>query len=129
VIYLDSSAVVKLVRHEAETDGLRSWLAATERPLTSSALVRTEAARALARSEPAALTVLPAVLALLYQRPVSEAILDSAARLPGGSLRSLDAIHLATAEEFRPVLTSFVAYDRHLSEAAQSRGLPVVTPR
>jgi predicted nucleic acid-binding protein len=128
VIYLDSSAVVKLVRYEAETDALRSWLAANERPLASSALVRAEAARALARSEPAALPSLPAVLASLYQRPVSEAILDSAGRLPGANIRSLDAIHLATADALRPVLTSFIAYDKRLRDAAWLLGLPVVTP-
>lgn len=128
MIYLDSSAIVKLARRESETGALRSWLAANPRPLVSSALVRTETARALLRAEPKALPVLHAVLALLHQKPVTDMLLDAAARLPGTALRSLDAIHLATAEEFASALTWFVAYDKRLAEAARSRGLPVVSP-
>jgi len=128
VIYLDSSAVVKLVRQETETNAFRAWLATNPRPLVVSALARTEASRALLRNEPGALPVLRGVLALFHQKLVTEAILDTAAQLPGPTLRSLDAIHLATAEELRPALTWFVAYDKRLAEAARSRGLPVVSP-
>jgi uncharacterized protein len=128
VIYLDSSAIVKLARQEAETDALRAWIAANPQPLTASALARTEAARALLRSEPTALPVLGAVLGLLHQKPVTDAILDAAARLPGETLRSLDAIHLATAEDLAAVLTWFVTYDKRLAEAAHSRDLPVAAP-
>ena len=80
------------------------------------------------RTEPAALPVLRSVLALLHRISITNAILDAAAQLPDPALRSLDAIHLATAEELAPALTSFVAYDRRLAEAARSRGLPVVAP-
>jgi predicted nucleic acid-binding protein len=90
--------------------------------------VRTEAARALRRTEPAALPVLRAVLAVLHQTPVTDAVLDAAAQLPGAALRSLDAIHLATAEELAPVLTWFVAYNKRLADNARSRGLPVASP-
>jgi predicted nucleic acid-binding protein len=128
VIYLDSSAIVKLARQEVETDALRGWLAGNPQPLGSSALARTETARALARCEPAAVPVLRSVLALIHQRPVTDAILDAAAALPGPTLRSLDAIHLATAEDLRDVLTGFVAYDKRLAEAARGRGLPVIAP-
>jgi predicted nucleic acid-binding protein len=128
MIYLDSSAVVKLARQEPETDALRAWLAANPRPLVASALARTEAARALARAEPAALPVLRVVLTVLHQKPVTDAVLDAAAQMPGTTLRSLDAIHLATAEDLAPVLTWFVAYDKRLAEAARSRGLPVASP-
>jgi uncharacterized protein len=128
VIYLDSSAIVKLARQESETDALRAWLAANPRPLVSSALARTEAARALLRNEPKALPVLRAILALLHQKPVTDALLDAAAQLPGTTLRGLDAIHLATVEEFASALTWFVAYDKRLADAARSRGLPVVSP-
>ncbi|MGH7866979.1 MAG: type II toxin-antitoxin system VapC family toxin [Candidatus Dormibacteraceae bacterium] len=128
MIYLDSSAIVKLARSESETAALRSWIAAHPEPLATSALARTETARALARSQPAALTVLPAVLALLHQHSVTDAILDSAARLPGSNLRSLDAIHLATAEDLRSTLSWFIAYDHRLIDEARKRGLPVSTP-
>lgn len=128
MIYLDSSAIVKLAHQEAETNALREWLAKNPQPLVASALARTETARALARSEPAALPVLRSVLALLHQRPLTDTILDSAAVLPGPTLRSLDAIHLATAEDLRAVLTWFVAYDKRLADAARTCGLPVVIP-
>ncbi|WP_322768394.1 type II toxin-antitoxin system VapC family toxin [Frankia sp. Cr1] len=128
MIYLDSSAIVKLVRQESETDALRAWLAANPMPLTASALARTEATRALIRTEPAALPVLRAVFAVLHQKPITEAVLDAAATLPDAMLRSLDAIHLATAEELAPALTWFVAYDKRLVQAARSRGLPVASP-
>jgi uncharacterized protein len=128
VIYLDSSAVVKLVRREAETDALRARLASNAQPLVSSALVRTETARALTRTEPAALSVLPSVLALLHQRSVTDDLLDAAGRYADPVLRSLDAIHLATAEELSTALTSFITYDKRLADAARARGLQVAMP-
>jgi predicted nucleic acid-binding protein len=128
VIYLDTSAIVKLARREAESDALRAWLAAHPEPLAASALVRTEAVRALARNEPTAIPTLRAVLTLLHQKPITDDVLDAAAQLPGATLRSLDAIHLATAEELAPVLSWFVAFDKRLAEAARSRGLPVAAP-
>ncbi len=128
MIYLDSSAIVKLARREAETDALRAWIAANPQPLGASALVRTEAARALWRTEPAALGVLGSVLALLHQVPVTDSILDRAARLPEPTLRSLDAIHLATADALSAALTSFVVYDQRLASAARALSLPVISP-
>ncbi|GAA1660100.1 type II toxin-antitoxin system VapC family toxin [Fodinicola feengrottensis] len=128
MIYLDSSAVVKLARQENETAALRSWLAANPHPLVCSALARTETARALRRNDQAALKILPNVLALLLQRPITGAILDAAGQLPGTTLRSLDAIHLATAEDLKPALTHFIAYDKRLADAARSLGLHVVVP-
>jgi predicted nucleic acid-binding protein len=128
LIYLDSSAIVKLARQESETDALRAWLAANPRPLVSSSLARTETARALLRNEPKALPALRAILALLHQKPVTDALLAAAARLPGTTLRSLDAIHLATVEDIASALTWLVAYDKRLVDAARSRGLPVVSP-
>jgi uncharacterized protein len=80
------------------------------------------------RSEPAALPILRSVLSLLHQNPVSDPVLDAAATLPGTSLRSLGAIHLATVEALLPALTWFVAYDKRLADAARSRRLPVAAP-
>ena len=128
MIYLDSSAVVKLVHLEAESTALRTWLAAHPMPLVASSLVRTEAARALLRHDPGALLALAPVLSTIHKRPVTESILEAAARLPEPTLRSLDAIHLATAEDFRPILSWFIAYDVRLAKVAEERGLPVVRP-
>jgi predicted nucleic acid-binding protein len=60
---------------------------------------------------------------------VSERILDAAAVLPPVELRSLDAIHLATADVLGDEVGTFVTYDDRLAEAAASRGLRVAQPR
>ena len=128
MIYLDSSAVVKLAHREAETAALRAWLEANPLPLIASALARTESHRALLRVNVQAIPALRAVLATIHQRPLSDDLLDAAATLPGAGLRSLDALHLATAESLRHVLTWFVSYDKRLIDAAAARGLPVSAP-
>jgi hypothetical protein len=127
VIYIDTSAVLKLVHPEPQSDALRAWMADNPGDLVSSALVRTEARRVLLRNDPAALLNLPAVLSVIAQIPVSEAVLDSAAALPGPLLRTLDAIHLASAEAVAGV-AFVVAYDGRLIEAAAQRGLSVASP-
>jgi predicted nucleic acid-binding protein len=129
VIYLDSSAVVKLARRESETDALKAWLAGNPRPLITSALARTESTRALRRSEPAALLTLGFVLATIHQVAITDDILDAAAAFPGPSLRSLDAIHLATAELLSPHVAWFIAYDKRLEAAATTQGLTTIAPR
>jgi predicted nucleic acid-binding protein len=127
MIYIDTSAVLKLVHPEAETGALRTWLARHSDDLVSSALVRTEARRALLRNDPGALPELSAILAVIAQIPVSEAILDAAAMFPEPLLRSLDAIHLASAQSITTV-TAVLAYDKHLIDAARNAGLTVASP-
>jgi len=132
VIYLDSSAVVKLVRMEAATTDLVAWLG--DRPdtaLASSALVEVEVPRAIRRHAPGALGGVPAVLARLYRVEIDAATRATAAAYEDGALRSLDAIHLATAELLareEEGLAAFVAYDRRLLAAAGSIGLPALGP-
>jgi len=127
VIYIDTSALLKLVHREPQSAPLRSWLADHPDDLVSSALVRTETRRALLRNDPAALPNLPAVLSVIAQIPVSEAILDSAAMLPDPMLRSLDAIHLASAQAIAAV-TALLAYDKRLVDASRLAGFTVVSP-
>jgi len=81
----------------------------------------------LLRNDPAALPNLPAVLSVIAQIPVSEAILDSAAMLPDPMLRSLDAIHLASAQAIAAV-TALLAYDKRLVDASRLAGFTVVSP-
>jgi predicted nucleic acid-binding protein len=128
MIYLDTSAALKLVLPEPETEGLELWIA--ERagiPRVSSRLLRIEMTRAVARNAPhrmgRANVVLSAVALLSIDdvAPTAEVIEDR-------MLRSLDAIHLATAHELRTDLTAFVCYDNRLRESAQALGLPVETP-
>lgn len=133
MIYLDSSAVVKLVHAEPCTRELVRWL--DDRPdaaLVSSVLVEVEVPRALLRHAPAALVGVPGVLAHLHRVEIDGTIRATAAAYAGPTLRTLDAIHLATAH----LLLSgspegpgaFVAYDQRLVAAAEAAGLPVAVP-
>jgi uncharacterized protein len=127
VIYIDTSALLKLAHPEAESMPLRTWLARHPADLLSSALIRAEARRALLRNDPAALPQLTRVLAFVAQIPISEAILDRAATLPDPGLRTLDAIHLASAE-LTPGITIVLAYDKRLAEAARKLRMTVASP-
>ncbi len=127
MIYIDTSALLKLVHPEAESMPLRTWLARHPADLVSSALIRTEARRALLRNDPAALPHLPAILSVIAQIPVRESVLDRAAMLPDPLLRALDAIHLASAQEI-PGLTAMLVYDRRLADAAHQVGIEVTSP-
>jgi predicted nucleic acid-binding protein len=127
VIYLDTSALLKLVHPEAENMPLRTWLATHPADLVSSALIRTEASRALLRSDPAALPHLPMFLSVIAQIPVSESVLDRAALLPDPQLRTLDAIHIASAQEV-PGITTMLGYDKRLLQAARQAGISVASP-
>lgn len=129
MIYLDSSAAVKLVHAEAESQALRDWL--DERADTgwvSSVLVEVETYRALARYSPASLTRLPQVLDLIDLVDLTPAIRARAQAVDPVTVRSLDAIHLATALHIHGPLIAFVAYDSRLLEAARTAGLPVQVP-
>ena len=127
MIYIDTSALLKLVHAEAESMPLRTWLARHPDDLLSSALIRAETRRALLRNDPAALPQLARVLAFVAQIPVTEAILDRAATLPDPGLRSLDAIHLASAE-LTPGITTVLVYNKKLSEAARKMRMTVASP-
>lgn len=127
MIYLDTSALLKLVHPEAESMPLRTWLARHPADLVSSALIRAEASRALLRNDPAALPHLPAILAVIAQIPVSESVLDRAALLPDPQLRTLDAIHIASAQEVAGI-TTMLGYDKRLLHAARQAGISVASP-
>ncbi|MEO6085410.1 MAG: type II toxin-antitoxin system VapC family toxin [Umezawaea sp.] len=127
MIYLDSSALVKLVRKEAESAALGAWLRDNDHPVVSSALVRTEVIRAVRRDSERLGARAIMVLSGVETMPMTYDLLDEAGTLPG-DLRSLDAIHLVSAMRLRGDLDAFVAYDKRLVSAAQNAGLPVVSP-
>lgn len=129
MIYLDSAALVKLVRSEAASEELVAWLnARVGTPLVSSVLAEVEVPRALRRVAPDALPAVHATLARLYRVEIDAGIRAAAADFVDADLRSLDAIHLATAQAVGPGLAAFVTYDARLLSAAQSAGLPLVSP-
>ena len=125
--YVDSSALVKLVVYETETEALRKFLASSDQ-MTSSLVTRVELSRAVARRLPEAGAAAQAVLDSLVIVGLDARIATRAGSLAPASVRSLDAIHLATALELGAELTAFVCYDDRLCAAAAALGLPVVSP-
>ncbi|CAN5786079.1 type II toxin-antitoxin system VapC family toxin [soil metagenome] len=114
VIYLDSSAIVKLIIAEVGSDALRAWL--EDRPRrAASAIARTEVLSAVRPEGPAAIAA-------------ARSILDAAALLRPPTLRTLDAIHLATALSIGEDLASLVTYDQRMIEGATALGLPTASP-
>ncbi|MDX5318310.1 MAG: type II toxin-antitoxin system VapC family toxin, partial [Actinomycetes bacterium] len=113
--YLDTSALVKLVVAEAETDALRAWLVAAERDPVSSDLARTELMRAVRRAAPDRLVQARAVLDAVTLLEVSTAIFVEAGRIDPVTVRSLDAVHLAAALSLGDDLEGFVTYDDRLA--------------
>ena len=128
MVYLDSSALVKLVIAEPESPALRRYLR-REPERASCALARVEVLRAVRLHGPAAITRARRVLHRLSIVRIDDTLLDAAAALDGGVLRSLDAIHLAAAQVFDDELTAVVTYDRRMRDAAERLALPVTAPR
>lgn len=128
VTYLDSSAIVKLVVRERESAALRQHLR-RRRALVSSALARTEVARAVLSLGDAFVRRAAEVLSRVELIRVSDRVLADAGNLLPEDVRSLDALHLATAALLGATLRQVVTYDGRMADAARAFGLPVVSPR
>jgi predicted nucleic acid-binding protein len=129
-LYLDSSALVKLVQREPETEALRRFLrqhTADER--VTSALARVEVVRAVLEGGSSAVAHARRQLTRVYQVAMDADLLDRATMLaPASLLRSLDAIHLATAQVLGSDLRALVTYDQRLAGAAATLDIAVVAP-
>ncbi|MEI7744367.1 MAG: type II toxin-antitoxin system VapC family toxin [Chloroflexota bacterium] len=124
--YVDASALVKLVVDEAESQAMTRWYVEAER-LVTSRVGHVETVRAASRRDhdPARRDL---VLAGVEVFELSAGVAGAAAMLQPVLLRTLDAIHIATALALGPELDAFVTYDDRLAEAARAVGLPVVRP-
>jgi predicted nucleic acid-binding protein len=129
-LYLDSSAIVKLVQREAETVALRRYLRRHRGDASfTCALSRVEVIRAVTLGGPAAIAQAHRQLSRLDQVALTTNLLDDAARLaPGTLLRSLDAIHLAAAQLAGSDLRAIISYDQRMAGVATQLGLPVQAP-
>ncbi len=127
VTYLDSSAIVKLAVREPETDALRRHLR-RRRTLITSALARTEVLRALLPGGEVAMAAGQRILSHVDLVRVNDQVLDGAGLLLPMELRSLDAIHLATAARLGRDLGEIVTYDQRMALAAQQMGHKVSSP-
>jgi uncharacterized protein len=126
-VYADSSALVKLIVDEPESDALESYVASGPQLATSRiALVEVARATTLANPAPEVREETVRVLESCMLVDVSAALLRSAAALTTASVRTLDAVHLASA--LRVEADELVAYDRRLLRAAVANGLQVTSP-
>jgi predicted nucleic acid-binding protein len=129
-LYLDSSTLVKLVQREVESEALRRFLhlhPGDERVIST--LARVEVVRSVLSGGSAAVMHARRQLARVYQVVMDMDVLDLAATLaPGLRIRTLDAIHLATAQLLGADLRAVVTYDERMAAAASTLGLGVVAP-
>ena len=128
-LYVDSSALVKLVQTERESAALRRYLRRHSSAIRATcALARVEVIRTVAPAGARAVALARRQLGRFHQLDLDRELLDRAAALPADvPLRSLDAIHLAAAQTL-PALHAVVTYDIRMKAAAQALGLPVDTP-
>ncbi len=129
-LYLDTSALVKLVQVEAESAALRRYLKRCSGDLRmTSALSRVELVRAVSAGGPQATAHARRVLSRLHVLELGRDLLDAAADLaPGTVLRSLDAIHLASAVQVGNDLRAVLTYDSRMATTAAVLGLAVAAP-
>ncbi|HEX7668821.1 MAG TPA: type II toxin-antitoxin system VapC family toxin [Polyangiaceae bacterium] len=127
-LYLDSSAIVKLVVAEPESAALVRFLRAHPERV-SSALSRVEVLRAVRLQGAPAANRARKVLGRIRMLRVDDDVLEAAATLDPRVLRSLDAIHVASARMLGGELSYVVTYDRHMSAAVDALGLPLSAPK
>ena len=132
MIYMDTSALTKLLIAEPETPELRNWLTSqidAGDSAATSALGRVELMRTVARyGEAGQADRARYLLDGLDILPLTEPMMSLAESIGPATLRSLDAIHLAAAAYFEQELTAFVTYDRRLLDGCRDIGLTTASP-
>lgn len=128
VHYLDTSALVKMLVPEGESAALLAWWASVGGEVATSALTRTELLRAARRRSPGHVPAAASLLSSCLEIGLDRQVLDRAGSIEPALLRSLDAIHLASAELLGSDLQGLVTYDQRMAEAAEALGMTVVTP-
>lgn len=127
--YLDTSAAIKLVKHETDSAALATFYRANASAAwVSSDLLRIELMRGVARAMPVALPQARDVLLAFDYIPIDDDVVDGAINEPDRMLRSLDAIHLATARLLGAELNALITYDDRLGRAATDSGMRVIAP-
>ncbi|MBK3571376.1 MULTISPECIES: type II toxin-antitoxin system VapC family toxin [unclassified Streptomyces] len=134
LLYLDASAIAKLLRAEAETTALEQWIGrhGGMRRVVTCDLAQTEVRRLLHRlgADEVERSAADALLnAIAHVRLTPELMLEAGELAPGSALRSLDAIHAVAALKLGHGVSWFVTYDKRQGEAAADAGLPVASPR
>lgn len=126
-VYLDASAAVKLVVSEPESKVVRRFVG-DRMARVSSRILAVELLRAVQRANPASMGQARSLLDVMEFVELDAAVAARAAALEPPGLRSLDAIHLASALELGDELDAFVTYDARQAAAAKELGLRVASP-
>ncbi len=131
VWYLDSSAIVKLVLEEAESDALVAWRRSVgpDDRFATCELAITEVLRAVGRVAPDLHAEALDQLDRLDHLAVDRDLLLAAGRAEPPAVRSLDAVHLAAAASLEGALGGVVTYDERMADAARNAGFVVLVPR
>lgn len=119
---------MKLLITEDETEALRAYLD-TAAPGVTSAIATVELRRAVARRAPSAAPAAQELLARFELLELDSDVLEAAATLSPAALRTLDAIHLASAVRLGESLSALVTYDERLASAARAEGVTTRSPR
>lgn len=128
--YIDTSAALKLLAEESHSRAFAAFYdESAGASWVSSALLRIEVIRAVSRVMPAALPDARALLLAFDYVSIDDEVVDAAMNEPDRMLRSLDAIHLATARVLGPDLGGLATYDDRLAAAAKDAGIPLIDPR
>lgn len=127
--YIDTSALVKLVVAEAETEALREWIDAERPRLVTSDLARTELLRAVRRAAPDRAVRAREVLDSITLVTLATETFEAAAHLDPTVLRTLDALHIAAALELGDDLQGLVTYDDRMGDTAREHGIRVLAPK
>ena len=124
--YIDSSAILKLIKPEKESAALIKKLPNT---LIASRISRVEVTRTIIRYEPDLLDSTYDVLADIQMVPVEDSIITIAENLPQFiNLRSLDSLHIASALAIKNVLKGIITYDKEMVIAANALGFKTLSP-
>ena len=126
-VYLDASALVKLILNEVESRALEQEIASAGARMTSR-VAQVEVHRAVKRVEPAGMQRVRELFESLLVAELDGELAEEAASLEPASLRSLDAIHIASALRLGEELEAFITYDTRQATAAMALGLRVVAP-
>ena len=128
--YVDTSAAIKLLVEEDHSKAFAAFYdARADAEWVSSAFLRIEITRAVARAKPVLLPDARDLLLAFSYIAIDDEIVEAAMAEPDRSLRSLDAIHLATARLLGPDLDAIVTYDDRLATAASDAGLVTACPQ
>jgi hypothetical protein len=126
--YVDTSAFLKLVARETHSTAMRRFAETNDGNLVSSDLMRTEAIRTARRHSKTALAETRTRLEVLTIFSLTTEVFDRAAELDPAIMRTLDALHLASALTLGDELDGVLTYDLRMADAVATHGVRVISP-